>query len=842
MTTLSSTPDTVALQESIERHARYSLGKTWSGLSVRDRFNAVALAVRDRMVDGMLATEDRFKRSDSKRVYYLSIEYLIGQSLGNNLLNLGIREACREALSNLGTDLDDLEESEPDAALGNGGLGRLAACFLDSLATLGMPGYGYGINYEYGLFKQEIDDGYQREKPDNWLAQSTPWEIPRPDEACLIPVYGRIEDSVDRRGLYNPMWMDWKILIGIPYDMLIPGYGGHTVNYLRLYSARSSHDFAMGIFNDGDYFKAVEQKIASETISKVLYPSDAVVAGQELRLLQEYFLVACTLRDIIRRFELDHTSYADFSAKVAIQMNDTHPALSVAELMRILVDEKDVEWEAAWQTTQATLAFTNHTLMPEALEKWPAELLGRVLPRHLQIIYEINRRFLDQVRISFPGDAERAQRLSIIEESAPKQVRMANLAIVGSHSINGVSAIHSELVKTVLAPDFFKLWPGRFNQKTNGVTQRRWLLKANPPLANLITSAVGDDWITDLNRLRELEKYATDAGFQAAFQKVKQFNKEKLASVIEDAIYLKVDPNSLFDVQVKRIHAYKRQLLNVMHIVDQYLSLIEDGHQPAVPRTYIFSGKAAPGYWLAKQIIKLVHNVARVVNNDSKANPWIKVAFIPDYRVSLAEKIIPAADLSEQISTAGTEASGTGNMKLALNGAVTIGTLDGANIEILEEVGAENMFIFGLQPSEVQTLRQQKTYRPRDHYARSPRSKRVVDSFSSNLFSPHEPDLFKWIFTSLLDPNDEHVHVADFVPYIEAQRQVADTFGDRAQWSRMAILNIARVGKFSSDRAVTEYAREIWGVRDASLPSPVGAFAGSGETGQSNPSAVLTRA
>ena len=655
-------------------------------------------------------------------------------------------------------------------------------------------------------------------------------------------MYGRIEDSVDRRGLYNPMWMDWKILIGIPYDMLIPGYGGHTVNYLRLYSARSSHDFAMGIFNDGDYFKAVEQKIASETISKVLYPSDAVVAGQELRLLQEYFLVACTLRDIIRRFELDHTSYADFSAKVAIQMNDTHPALSVAELMRILVDEKDVEWEAAWQTTQATLAFTNHTLMPEALEKWPAELLGRVLPRHLQIIYEINRRFLDQVRISFPGDAERAQRLSIIEESAPKQVRMANLAIVGSHSINGVSAIHSELVKTVLAPDFFKLWPGRFNQKTNGVTQRRWLLKANPPLANLITSAVGDDWITDLNRLRELEKYATDAGFQAAFQKVKQFNKEKLASVIEDAIYLKVDPNSLFDVQVKRIHAYKRQLLNVMHIVDQYLSLIEDGHQPAVPRTYIFSGKAAPGYWLAKQIIKLVHNVARVVNNDSKANPWIKVAFIPDYRVSLAEKIIPAADLSEQISTAGTEASGTGNMKLALNGAVTIGTLDGANIEILEEVGAENMFIFGLQPSEVQTLRQQKTYRPRDHYARSPRSKRVVDSFSSNLFSPHEPDLFKWIFTSLLDPNDEHVHVADFVPYIEAQRQVADTFGDRAQWSRMAILNIARVGKFSSDRAVTEYAREIWGVRDASLPSPVGAFAGSGETGQSNPSAVLTRA
>jgi starch phosphorylase len=801
------------IEESICRHARYSLGKAWNDLSSRELFSAVALSVRDRLVDRMLETEERYRRDDPKRINYLSIEFLIGQSLGNHLHNLGIRDLYRKALNKFGADLEAIEECEEDAALGNGGLGRLAACFLDSFATLGIPACGYGINYEYGLFKQEIDSGYQVEKPDNWLAQSTPWEIPRPEQACLVPVYGRIEHGVDRKGGYNPMWMDWRVLIGVPHDMLISGYGGRTVTPLRLYAARSSRDFDMQIFNNGDYFKAVEQKIASETISKVLYPSDVFVPGRELRLVQEYFLVACAMRDIVRRFEQDHGRFQDFPAKVAIQLNDTHPALAVAELMRILVDEKELEWENAWIITQATFGYTNHTLAREALEKWPVSLFESVLPRHLQIIYEINRRFLDRVSITHPGDVERIRRMSIIEESAPKQVRMANLAIVGSHSINGVSGIHTELVKTSLAPDFFQLYPEKFNNKTNGITQRRWLLKANPALANLISSTIGERWLTDLYRLRELESHSANAGFQAEFRKVKRSNKEKLARIIQDTASLRVDPDSLFDIQVKRIHAYKRQLLNVMHIIDEYLSLVEDGRQPAVPKTYIFAGKAAPGYWIAKQIIKLIHNVARVINNDSRASQWIKVAFIPDYRVSLAEKIIPAADLSEQISTAGTEASGTGNMKLALNGAVTIGTLDGANIEILEEVGGDNMFIFGLKVGEIRTIREQQSYRPWEYCARNPRVKRVVDSFSSNLFCPDEPDLFAWISASVLDANDEHFHMADFAPYVEAQKNAGDAFGDQDRWARMAILNVAGMGKFSSDRTAREYAREIWGIK-----------------------------
>jgi len=806
----SSVQDTATLEQSIRRRARYSLGKDWQDLSARDRFAAVALAVRDRMVDLSLETEERYRQQDPKLLYYLSIEFLIGQSLGNNLHNLGLRESCRQALRNLGADLDEIERIEPDAALGNGGLGRLAACFLDSLATLGMPGYGYGINYEYGLFKQEIDNGYQREKPDNWLAQSSPWQIARPDEACVIPVYGRIEHSLDRKGGYNPMWMDWKVLIGTPHDMLIPGYGGRTVNFLRLYSARSSHDFDMGIFNDGDYFQAVAQKIASETISKVLYPSDAAVAGQELRLVQEYFLVACTLRDIVRRFEQQHTSYRDFSSKVAIQMNDTHPSLAVAELMRILVDEKNLEWEEAWATTQATLAYTNHTLLPEALEKWPVPLLERVLPRHLQIILEINRRFLGQVASSSPGDTALLSRMSLVEESAPLQVRMANLAIVGSHSINGVAAIHTQLLQTSLVPDFYRLWPERFNNKTNGITQRRWLLKANPALANLICSLIGDAWITDLTQLRALENFAADSGFQHGFAKAKRTNKERLAGIIQDTSRVKCDPDSLFDIQVKRMHAYKRQLLNVMHVVHEYLSLIEDGRQPAVPRTYVFAGKAAPGYWVAKQIIKLIHNVGRVINSDARAKPWMKVAFIPDYRVSLAEQVIPAADLSEQISTAGTEASGTGNMKFALNGALTIGTLDGANIEILQEVGPANIFIFGLKPGEVQAMRCERSYRPREVYARDPRVRRVADAFRSNLFCPQEPDLFTWIYQTLLDENDAYFHLADLPTYLEAHEQAGTAFRDRARWAHMAILNVARLGKFSSDRTIQEYARGIW--------------------------------
>lgn len=798
------------LQQAIEHHARYSLGKDWRELSMRDRFNAVSLAVRDKLIDLMLETEERRRSSDAKRLCYVSIEFLIGRSLGNNLRNLGMREIACQALRNLGSDLDAIEENEPDAALGNGGLGRLAACFLDSLATLGMPGIGYGINYEYGLFRQEIDNGYQRERPDNWLAQSSPWQIARPDESCLVPVYGRVESGVDRHGAYNPMWMEWKVLVGVPHDMPIPGYGGRTVNFLRLYSARSSHDFDMGIFNDGDYFKAVRQKIDSETISKVLYPSDAVVAGQELRLLQEYFLVACTLRDILRRFEQSHQTYAEFSSKVAIQLNDTHPALSVAELMRILVDEKNLEWEDAWAITQATLAYTNHTLLPEALEKWPVPLLEHVLPRHLQIIYEINRRFLDRVASAYPQDEGRIRRMSLIEESSPRQVRMANLAIVGSHSINGVAELHTELLKSSLVPDFYQLWPERFNNKTNGITQRRWLLHANPGLANLIRSAIGDKWIIDLNQLRALEACAADSGFQTEFRRVKRENKERLAKVILETTRVKADPDSLFDIQSKRIHAYKRQLLNVMHIVREYLALIEDGRSPAVPRTYIFAGKAAPGYWVAKQIIKLIHNVGRVINNDKRSCEWMKVVFIPDYRVSLAEKIIPAADLSEQISTAGKEASGTGNMKFALNGALTIGTLDGANIEIREAVGAENVFIFGLKAPEVRAMREQQSYHPADYCERDAEMRRVVEAVASNRFCPREPDLFAWIRQMVMDENDEYFHLADLRFYLDTQIQAGEMFDDATSWTRKAILNVARVGQFSSDRTVREYARDIW--------------------------------
>jgi starch phosphorylase len=776
-------------------------------------FRAVALAVRDLLVDKMLETEQRYARGDAKRLYYLSIEFLMGRSLGNNLHNLGIYDYCRDVLLKMGVDLDELEESEDDAALGNGGLGRLAACFLDSLATLGMPGYGVGINYEYGLFKQEMDNGYQREKPDNWLAHGTPWEIERPDEAHIIPVYGRVEHSVDRDGQYNPMWLDWRVLIGVPYDMPIVGYGGETVNFLRLYSARSSRDFDIQIFNAGDYFRAVEQKMASETVSRVLYPLDSIEAGQELRLLQEYFLVACAMRDIVAKYLKNHDTLEEFPSKVAIQLNDTHPALAVAELMRILVDEKELPWQTAWKTTQATFGYTNHTLLPESLEKWPVSLVEHVVPRHLQIIYEINQRFLRDAASVCGKDDERARRISIIEEGPPKQVRMAHLAIVGSHSINGVAELHSELVRTRLVPDFYQLMPERFNNKTNGVTPRRWLLKANPSLAALINTAIGDSWITDLNRLRDLESFAHDEEFRYEFRKIKRANKERLAKIIMETTRTAVDVDSLFDVQVKRIHEYKRQLLNVMHIIHQYFYLAEDNGE-IVPRTYIFAGKAAPGYWAAKNIIKLINCVGRLINQTPRIRELLKVVFIPDYRVSLGEKIIPAADLSEQISTAGKEASGTGNMKFALNGALTIGTLDGANIEIMQEVGRDNIFIFGLTADEIQAMRELHSYNPSDYYQRDPRNRRVMEAFKSDLFCPGESDLFAWIYQSIMNSGDEYYHLADLPSYIEAQVKAGELFRQPASWSHKAILNIARIGKFSSDRTISEYARTIWDIHE----------------------------
>ncbi|MFN3322984.1 MAG: glycogen/starch/alpha-glucan phosphorylase [Bryobacteraceae bacterium] len=812
--------DSVAsLKNSILRHVRYSLAREWAGISSGEIFQAVALAVRDRLVERMLATEASVDRSGAKRLYYLSVEFLLGDQLGNNLLNLHLYEDCRQALRELGVNLHEIEEAEFEPALGNGGLGRLAACFLDSMATLGMPGYGYGINYEYGLFRQEIEGGAQRERPDNWLAYGTPWEVERPEETCLIPLYGHVEHGVDRYGHYNPMWLGWQHLIGVPHDILVPGYGGRTVTFLRLFSARSSREFDMQIFNEGDYFRAVEQKIASETVSKVLYPSDTMEAGQELRLVQEYFLVACAVRDIVRRYRRFHGALTDFASKVAIQLNDTHPALAVAELMRILVDENDLGWEDSWDIAQATFGYTNHTLMPEALEKWPVTLFERVLPRHLQIIYEVNRQFLEKVAAVFPGDVGRLTRMSQIEETPEKQVRMAHLAIVASHSVNGVSRMHTELLKERLAYDFVELWPRRFNNKTNGVTPRRWILKANPGLAELLCEAAGEGWLTHMERLRALDSLAADPGFRNSFRKMKRSNKLRLARYIKDLTRVSVDPDSLFDVHVKRIHQYKRQLLNVMHVLYVYFAAVEDGDLPRVPRTWIFGGKAAPGYWAAKQIIRLIHHVGGLVNRDRRLNDSMKVVFLPDYRVSLAEVIIPASDLSEQVSTVGTEASGTGNMKFAMNGALTICTPDGANIELMEEVGQENAFPFGLMAGEAEAARYQPDRDPRTICSRDPRLARVIEAFRSGRLSPREPGLFDWIWSAVMSPADPYLHVADLPSYLEAHGQAAECFRQPEEWTRRSILNVTRSGRFSSDRAVSEYAREIWNLAPLDLNS-----------------------
>ncbi len=799
------------LREAIRWHVRHSLGKAWEDATNGDLFQALGLAVRDRAWERLLATEKRYRQAGAKRVYYLSMEFLIGRSLVDSLHNLGLHDAAVNALAELGHGLDQVREEEVDAGLGNGGLGRLAACFLDSLATLHLPGYGYGLFYQYGLFRQEIDNGYQKERPDRWLHAAMPWTVERPEEAVLVPVYGRIVDTVDRKSQYNPMWMDWKILVGVPHEMPVVGYGGETVNALRLYSARASDEFNMEFFNSGDYVQAVQESIGSETISKVLYPSDKVQKGKELRLLQEYFFVACALRDILRRFLREGHPIAAFPDRIAIQLNDTHPALAVAELMRLFVDEHDVPWERAWEMTVATLGYTNHTLLPEALEKWPLPLVETVLPRHLQIIYEVNRRFLDEVAHRAPGDEAVLARVSMIEEGDPKQVRMAQLAAAGSHSINGVAALHSRLITENLFPDLYRLHPERFNNKTNGVTPRRWLLKSNPSLAALLTETAGPGWVTDYGLLREpLDRLAEDAAFRDRFRAVKRENKVRLARIVADLTRVRVDPDSLFDIQIKRIHLYKRQLLNALHVVHLYFRIVEDGELPKAPRTFVFAGKAAPGYWIAKQVIKLIHAVGERVNRDTRVRGMLKCVFLPDYRVSLAERIIPAADLSEQISTAGMEASGTGNMKLSMNGALTIGTLDGANIEIMEEAGEENIFIFGHTAEELDRLKQPGAYSARRVYEEDSRVRRVLDAFRTPLFAPFEPGIFSWLFENVVENHDPYFHLADFDAYAAAQDRVADQWTDAAGWTRKAVLNVARMGKFSSDRTIREYAREIW--------------------------------
>jgi starch phosphorylase len=795
----------------IQQILKHQFAKGVSNATPGELFRATSAALRPRIIDAMLETESRFRSANAKSVYYLSMEFLLGRSLRNNLQSLNLYGQIDEALGRLGLRLCDVLEIEPDAALGNGGLGRLAACFLDSLASLHMPGYGYGINYEFGLFRQEIDDGRQKEKPDYWASEQSPWLIEHLDQSVTVPIYGRIEHGRDRSGNYNPMWMDWKVLIGVPHDFPILGQDARTVNTLRLFSARASDEFDIGIFNDGDYLNAVEQKIQSETVSKVLYPSDAADSGRYLRFTQEYFLVACAVRDIFRRFLALHEHPRQFAERVAIQMNDTHPALAVTELMRTLVDEHEMGWEEAWEITQASCGYTNHTLMPEALERWPIDMFERVLPRHLQILYEINHRFLKQVEARWPGEVSRRQRMSIVEEGTPKMVRMANLAIVGSHAVNGVAKLHSDLVRSHLVPDFHEFFPGRFNNKTNGVTPRRWLMQANPGLSSWIDKQIGKAWRVDLDRLRDLEPACQDSAARAEFLEVKYANKQRLARTIFDRTGVRVDPQSMFDVQVKRIHEYKRQLLHALGVMHEYFRIVEDGVLPAVSRVHIFSGKAAPGYVRAKLIIKLVNNLATVVNTDPKTRDFLKVVFLPDYKVSLAEVIIPAADLSEQISTAGMEASGTSNMKFAMNGALTVGTLDGANIEMLEEVGADNIFIFGLHAAEVQRLRAER-YASWDWYHSDSRIKRILDSLTADVFSRKEPGIFNPIRSSLLEEGDLYLHLADFGSYVAAQDKVSETFIDPAGWSSKAILNVARMSKFSSDRTIREYAKDIWNV------------------------------
>ena len=816
----AATRSFVHLREGMEAFLRYARGSVWSEASMGERLQALAVAVRRPALDAMRESERRYQEQDAKRLYYLSMEFLMGRALGNNLTNLGLYDDAKSILSELGSDLEEIAVQEPDAALGNGGLGRLAACFLDSLATMDMPGFGYGINYEFGLFRQTFVNGFQHEKPDHWLdSGGSPWLIERTDDLIRVPVYGSIAHT-SVGGVYRPSWVDAKEIIGVPHDMPIVGYGT-TVNVLRLFTARSSDEFDIGIFNAGDYISAVQHKINTEAITKILYPSDSVDRGRELRLLQEYFLVACSVRDILRRYRQKHDSFDDFADKIAIQMNDTHPALTVAELMRTFVDELDLPWEQAWPIVVKTCGYTNHTLLPEALETWPVELMERVLPRHLQIIGEINRRLMLEVERRFPGDMAVSQRVSIFEDGDRRNVRMANLAMAGSHSVNGVAALHSELVKTTLAPDFYKLWPERFNNKTNGVTPRRWLLHANRPLASLITKAIGDVWIRDLDELRRLELFADDVGLLDRLDAVKSRNKLALAKLTRDLTGIVVDPESMFDVHVKRMHEYKRQLLNILHVIGRYWRIVEDGETPLVPRTFVFAGKAAPGYFVAKLIIKLIHSVGEVVNADPRTRDWLRVVFLPDYRVSLAEAIIPAAELSEQISTAGKEASGTGNMKLALNGALTIGTLDGANIEIRDEVGEENIFIFGLKADEVATLL--ANYRP-EHYLANGNIRRIVDTIAAGHFSRGDKDIFRPIVAKLTSARDEYVHLADLEPYIEAQARVDEVYLDRAAWRRKSLLNIARMGKFSSDRTIAEYARDIWGIR----PAVIGNFAHAG--------------
>jgi starch phosphorylase len=803
------------LKRALADNLFYLQGKFPGIATKHDCYMALAYTIRDRLLQRWLNTFQTYMACDNRVVCYLSAEYLLGPHLGNNLINLELYEPVKQAVEESGLDLQELIDLEEEPGLGNGGLGRLAACFMDSLATLEIPAIGYGIRYEFGIFDQEIKDGWQVEITDKWLQLGNPWEIARPEASVLIKFGGHTETYADDHGNYRVRWIPGSLVKGVPYDTPILGYKVSTANNLRLWKSEAAESFDFRRFNLGDYYGAVEDKVSSENLTKVLYPNDEQIKGKKLRLAQQYFFVSCSLQDMIRIHLTGNPTLDNFHEHFAVQLNDTHPAIGVAELMRLLVDEYRFDWDRAWQITHATFGYTNHTLLPEALEKWSLPLFGDLLPRHLEIIYEINQRFLDQVRIKYPQDSGHLAQLSIIDEAGEKSVRMAHLATIGSHAVNGVAALHSELVKETILKDFYEIWPEKFSNKTNGVTPRRWMVLSNPRLSQLISEQIGDTWIKDLDQLHQLEPYAADAEFRQKWQSMKRSVKQDLANYIQVKNGLLVDPNSLFDVQVKRIHEYKRQHLNVLHVIHLYLQLKNDPTLEIPPRTFIFGGKAAPSYYIAKLIIKLINAVGDVVNHDPAIGDRLKVVFLDDYNVKLGQRVYPAADLSEQISTAGKEASGTGNMKFSLNGALTIGTLDGANIEIREEVGAENFFLFGLTTPEVeQTLAQ--GYRPWDYYQNNADLKAVIDLINSGFFSHGDTTLFRPLMDSLLG-HDPYLLMADFQSYCDCQAQVSKAYQDQDNWSRMAILNVARMGKFSSDRTIREYAKEIWSINPVQI-------------------------
>ena len=800
------------LKHSILNHLTFTLARDTSTATRRDWWIATSHAIHDRILQRFIRTMAVHNNENVRRVYYLSLEYLMGRMFRNNIWNAGLYDVTREALNQLGLDIEELEDQEEDMALGNGGLGRLAACFLDSLATCEFPAVGYGIYYEFGIFRQKFVDHQQIERPDSWRKFGCPWEIVRPEYTKTVRLYGRVETQFDHYGNPYPRWVDTSEVNGLPYDIPIAGYGVGTVNFLRLWEARASQDFDFDVFNEGGYIDAVRDKAQAETISKVLYPNDSAEAGKELRLVQQYFFVSCSIQDIIRRWRKQNSDWKTFPEKATLQLNDTHPAITVAELMRILVDEEGISWDRAWSITRKVCNYTNHTLMPEALEQWSVPLFQKVLPRHLQIIFEINRRFLEEeVEAKWPGDDGMKRKLSLIQEGNPQMIRMAYLSVVGSGYVNGVAALHTDLLKKDLFPEFNELYPGKIQNKTNGITPRRWLLACNPDLGELITRNIGSDWPTDLNKLRKLEPFAEKKAFRDKFRAIKLANKKELAAIVGKECGIEISPEAIFDVQIKRLHEYKRQHLNLLHILHLYRRLLHEPNFDMHPRVFFFGAKAAPGYRLAKTIIHAINAVAATINSDDRTGGKLKVVFMPNYRVTLAEKMIPAADVSEQISTAGKEASGTGNMKFALNGALTIGTLDGANVEIREEVGDENIFIFGKTVEEVAELRQ-RGYNPYDRYFADENLRALVDWIGSSYFTPGHPDALMPLKQSMLDGGDPYLVLEDFADYVRAQEAVDTAYRDSDNWTRMAILNTARVGKFSSDRTICQYAEEIWGL------------------------------